>query len=257
MPKPPRKKDVIFPVRYLADTKSPTHRYHVAQSLDCEAMDIGLDALVSMGHTRGPSIYLQPYREERDPKAPPPCFPLERRLSAEMRLYFGSRPPIFEDKEAYPKIRKASFHELEYALNDAWRPFFERKRRDVLRVARDVEALLSPKFADRSDIVFGKREGSVYQRLGGSDRNLPREPRTCGFVLNKSDFHHGASLTSLFAMDGLAFLILSRLIAERHPSWLDEPGFRMVEMIGTPIPDSFESLDFVDDWGLESLVHIP
>jgi hypothetical protein len=126
----------------------------------------------------------------------------------------------------------------------------------VLKVARDVEELLSPKFADRSDIVFGKREGSFYQRLGGSDRNLPREPRTCGFVLNKREFHHGASLTSFFAMDGLACLILSILIAERHPGWLDEPGFRMVEMIGSPIPDSFEDLDFVDDWGLVSLVHI-
>lgn len=256
MPKKPlRKKHVIVPCRYLVDAKSNEHKYHVSRTLDCEAIDIARAALVSMGHTGGRSIYFQPPRQPQAPDAPTPTVPLERLLSPEMLLLYGSRPPIFEDKWSHPKIRKSSHHELEPPFVDAWRRFFRKKRRDVLELAGEAEARLTPEVADRSYIEFRTSAGSFYKRLAGSARRLPPEPRTCGFVLNLSDFYQGASLTSFFAMDGLACLIMSTLIAERHPGWLDEPGFRMVEMIGTPIPDAFQDLDFVDDWEIVTLVH--
>lgn len=251
--RPSPKKQAIVPSYYL-DSPKPDHVYRVSRPLDSEAVGYGMQSLISMGYTRGYSIYFHPPEPSHDPAVPPRIVPLGRALSPEKRILIGTRPALFEDPEAVPKPRKKCFHEIEAPFEDAWRPYFAMKRRNFLTLTPEYRALLPDAFADRWWIELYQRQGSRYKRLAGIPR--PRnEQRTCAFILNRTDFYQGASLTSFFAMDGLANLIFAKLVSERHPKWFVEPGFRMIELVGTPLPKQIRDLDFADDWELVSLIH--
>lgn len=249
------KRDVVVPCRYL-DHPKPTHRYKASRTIDTEAVDNVVATLVSMGHESDRSLYLQPPPPTKEPGATPQLVPLKRKLTSRTRLVVGSRPALYEDPTANTRTRKRSEHELEHPFHEVWLPKFDMIRRNVITVSEEVKAQFAPEFRNRSHVEVLQRQGSRYTRLADGPK-LPRGTRTCGFLLNRRNFYKGAALTSFFAMDGVAGLILSLLIGERHPEWLEEPGFRMVEMIGTHIPGHNEDLAFIDDWQIFTLAHLP
>ena len=251
-PKRKTKQDVLVPCLFLDSPRDHSHQYRVSRTLDTEAVfNVGI-ALQALGHRLGRTLYLHPPPERsRDPERP---FPLTRKLSSEMRVLLGSRPGLNEDRLATNRVMKPSFTELEQPFQGSWRPYFKKLLRPMLVLAPEIAALLPAEYANRDHIEFSQRQGSSYSWLAGRKR-LPKY-HTCAFLLNQEGFYQGASLTSFFAMDGVVGLIWSQLLRDRHAAWLEEPGFRMVELIGTKIPRRMEDLSFVDDWQVVSLLHV-
>ena len=251
-PKRAKEPDVLVPCLFLDSPRDHSHTYKVSRTIDTEAVFHVVSALVALGHRLGRSLYLHP------PTQPPDegrAVPLKRKLSRGMRLVFGSRPRLDDDRRNHPRVRKPSFTELEQPFTKIWRPFFRKLLRPMLLLPPELSALLPAEYANRDHIEFLQRQGSAYKWLAGGKKRVP-EHRTCAFLLNKDDFYQGAALTSFFAMDGVAALIWSQLLLERHADWLTQPGLRMVELIGTDIRGRMEDLSIVDHWQAVPLFHV-
>jgi hypothetical protein len=252
-PKRSTEPDVLVPCLFLDSPRDQSHKYKVSRTLDTEAVFNVASAFQSRGYRLGRSLYLHP-PPERTPDEER-AFPLTRKLSRGIRLVFGSRPGLDDNPEDNPRVMKPSFTELEELFLKVWRPRFRKLARPMLVLPPELSDLLPAEYANRDHIEFSQRQGSSYQRLSGGKKRVPKN-RTCAFLLNLDDFYKGAALTSFFAMDGVAGLIWSELLRDRHAKWLTQPGFRMVELIGTKIPERMEDLSFVDAWEAVSLRHV-
>jgi hypothetical protein len=245
--------DVLVPSLFLDSPRDHSHKYKVSRTLDTEAVFNVASAFPSRRYRLGRSLYLHP-PPERTPDEQR-AFPLARKLSPGMRVLFGSRPRLDDNPKDNPRVMKPSFTALEELFTKAWRPRFRKLTRPMLVLPPELADLLPAEYANRDHIEFMQGQGSGYKWLAGGRNRVPKL-RTCAFLLNKEDFYQGAALTSFFAMDGVAGLIWSQLLRDRHAEWLTQPGFRMVELIGTKIPGRMEDLSFVDDWEVVSLLHV-
>jgi hypothetical protein len=252
-PKRTTEPDLLVPCLFLDSPRDHSHKYKVSRTLDTEAVFNVASAFPSRRYRLGRSLYLHP-PPERTPDEER-AFPLARKLSRGIRLLFGSRPGLDDNAADNPRVMKPSFTELEELFLKLWRPLFRKLARPMLMLPPEISALLPAEYANRDHIDFMQGQGSGYKWLSGGRRRVPQH-RTCAFLLNKEGFYQGASLTSFFAMDGVAGLIWSQLLRDRHAAWLTQPGFRMVELIGTSIPRRMEDLSFVDSWQVVSLFHV-
>jgi hypothetical protein len=238
----------------LAATRDKSHIHRASLTIDTEAAGLLKQAFVQQGARPGRSTYSHPRDPEADPTAP--ARKLLRPLGPGLRFVRASRPALHEDRVATNRVRKPGDTELENPFHAYWRPVFSFLRRNIVILAEHFADLLLEDFEDRRDLQVSVRMGSRYKRVGGVEVG-PKEPRCAVFLMNVPEFHRGVALTSLFGMCGLSGLIGSQLVTERHPEWLTQPGVRMIELVGTPIPRDAEDLSYTDSWQVLSLFHAP
>jgi hypothetical protein len=127
------------------------------------------------------------------------------------------------------------------------------RRRSLLR--EHLWPLVRPGFEDRVNIVYRQRNGADFYELRtgarGRAHDPPAEKRTSAFLLNTRLGEDGPTLIAAFAMDGVAAIAWSQILARRHPDWLLEPGFTMVDLVRGPVPKRPTLLGFAPQWRME------
>lgn len=118
-----------------------------------------------------------------------------------------------------------------------------------------------PGFESRRNIVYSQQLGSRFSQLRtgamGRKQELPPEPRTSAFLLHTRLWENGPTLIAAFAMDGVAAIAWSQILARRHPDWLLEPGFTMVDLVRSPVPKRQTLLSFAPPWRVEIVLRAP
>jgi hypothetical protein len=112
-----------------------------------------------------------------------------------------------------------------------------------------------PGFESRRNIIYTQKHGANFKQLRtaaqGRKQELPPEARTSAFLLNTRLWENGPTLIAAFAMDSVASIVWSWILARQHADWLLEPGFTMVDLVRGPVPDRPTLLDFAQDWKME------
>lgn len=189
--------------------------------------------------------------------------PIESRYGRGDLICRCTRLPLDDDHEVGPRkqLRRAHTALEHYELTAArsWLAYLDRAE---MGLAPRLRKLLPPGFESRSHITFSQRMWAAYRRLNGEKgkrgvERRPAEPRTAAFVLNVAElWEQGPSLICVFAMDAAAAVGWSGILRYRHPEWVTTPGFRMVELTLTRLPDYIEDARFGLEWKEETLIHV-
>jgi hypothetical protein len=173
-----------------------------------------------------------------------------------------TRFPLDDDKEHRPKkFLTPTNTTLEGFELKAARAWFSRLDRAQMSLASRAQALLAPGLENHHEVFFSQGMWAPIQRLHGerSKRRVARQPvgqRTLAFVLNQRElWPRGPALNAIFAMDSATAVGWSGILRYRHPEWVTAPGFRMVELTLTSLPDYIEDTRFGLDWKEETLLY--
>jgi len=124
-----------------------------------------------------------------------------------------------------------------------------------MRLQKELWPYLVPSYENHACIDYRATNGAVMRELRQGLRVRAEKPpldgRTSAFLLHDRLWENGPSLIAAFAMDGNAAVVWAKLLAERHPEWLREPGFRMVDLVPQPVPVRPTVLRFAYDWRIE------
>jgi hypothetical protein len=177
------------------------------------------------------------------------------RLGSSAIVQVGTRLPLDDDPSDRKQILRG-YTELERPVLDAGRRFFQKLSRKKMLLREELWGLVRPGFESRRNIIYTQQHGANFKELRtaaqGPKQALPPEARTSAFLLNTRLWENGPTLIAAFAMDGMASIVWSWMLARRHADWLLEPGFTMVDLVRGPVPARPTSLlDFARDWKME------
>jgi len=212
-------------------------------------------ALQQMGFEPGDIILNWPRNPREDASV---LVPIDADLGRNDLVVYLTRPALDDGEWDTRRQLTRAYTDLEdHALGEC-RPFFTHLDRGEMRLDPRIQALLPAGYAGRSWISFYQRMWATYKELHGRDANdeRPKERRTAAFVLNVPQlWDDGPALLCAFAMDGAIAAGWSSILRYKHPEWLLAPGFRMVELIVTEIPEQPTHPRFGLDWQIEELIH--
>lgn len=170
-----------------------------------------------------------------------------------------TRFPLNDDPTDKKRVLRG-YTDLEPAVLEAGSRVFASLSRRRLLLQPELWPHVRPGFENRVNIVYRQRHGADFYELRTAARGRAHEPpaekRTSAFLLHTRLWENGPSLIAAFAMDGLAAIAWSQILAQRHPDWLLEPGFTMVDLIRNPVPQRPTLLCFEPQWRTEIVLRV-
>jgi hypothetical protein len=183
-----------------------------------------------------------------------PLAPVAVRPKTSDALLAVTRLPISDDPTDKKRVLRGYTEWEPLVLEAGGRVFASLSRRRSL-LQKHLWPLLRPGFENRVNVVYHQRNGSDFYELRtdalGRAHEPPAEQRTSAFLLNTRLAENGPTLIAAFAMDGSAAIAWSQILARRHPDWLLQPGFTMVDLIRGPAPRRPTLLGFAPAWRAE------
>lgn len=187
--------------------------------------------------------------------------PIDADLDRDDLVVYLTRPALDDGEWDTRRQLTRAYTDLEAHALRRCRPYFGYLDRAMLKLDPQIQALLPSGYESRSMISFYMRMWATYKELHGRAANgrhsrMPKDLRTAAFVLNlPALWDGGPALLCAFAMDGAIAAGWSSILRYKHPEWLLAPGFRMVELIVTEIPERPTHPRFGLDWQIEELIH--
>jgi hypothetical protein len=176
------------------------------------------------------------------------------RLGSSSAVLLGTRIPRDDDPSDRKRILRGYTEYEPYVLEAGSRVFAHLSRKKML-LREELWPLVRPGFESRRNIIYTQLRAANFKELRtaaqGRKQPLPREPRTSAFLLNTRLWENGPTLIAAFAMDGVASIVWSQMLARRHADWLLEPGFTMVDLVRGAVPTRPTLLDFASQWKME------
>ena len=215
-----------------------------------------LAALSAEGHQLGEIILnMPPHKgEAKDAVAP-----IAIRLMATDTLLIVTRFPL-DDGMDDRKRRLRGFTDLEGIVFAAAARVFERLSRQRMTLRPELWPHARAGLENRVNVTYHSRSGARFRELRRTERGRrekpPAEPRTSAFLLNLELRPGGPRMIAAFGMDSLTTLVWSQILASRHPGWLTQPGFTMVDLILEHVPLRPTLLRFAQDWRYEIVMRV-
>ena len=231
---------------------------------DVEAALNTLGALAPYGYRLGESIRNKP--PEHPPRSGDPLLEIETELGRSNVVFWGTRfvldDPIYvrEDGTIVRPVKHVPLGHttLERDVFAVVRPYFAHLDRVQLTIAPFLRSELRPGYERYWSLEFQPRKWARIRALGADASWKPnrKEIRTLGVVMRLESIKpDGPGLLALWAMEGTIGVLLSYLVAQKHPEWLLEEGLRLVELVGPPISERPTSLRFALDWEMNTILH--
>jgi len=181
------------------------------------------------------------------------------RLGASDTLLVVTRLPLNDDLSDQKRVLRG-YTQYEAAVLDAGRRVFAFLSRRKMLLQEDLWPRVRPGFESRRHIIYRQRVSPRFLELRtgakGRKQELPAEERTSAFLLHTRLWEKGPTLIAVFAMDGISAIVWSQILARRHPDWLLEPGFTMVDLLRKSVPARMTLLNFSPPWGIEVVFRV-
>lgn len=222
-------------------------------------------ALAPYGYRLGDVIRNKPPRHPPGPGDPPVA--IATPLGAQNMVCGGTRWALDDEvakrrAKDEPRVVKPlprGHTSTERDIYRTARPFFSWLSRDEMTIADFLRSQLAPGYEHFASIQFYMQRWAAIKALGRSGfKGEPKRIHTVGVVMRVEHMRPGGpGLLCVFGMDGSSGVAFSYAIAKRHPEWLLEPGLRLVELVGEPVPDHATDLEFALDWRMTTFLHYP
>jgi hypothetical protein len=260
----------IHPFLYFLPRRDPQRNHHHVHTRDDGAVRELLYSQVEKGSVYGDPIFNMPpnspHYPPQDPKgrvSPEYLVPVDLSFVSPGDLFLqATRPPLNDVQHEDRKRIERGYTLLEETLFEVWRQYFDYCCRSRIELSRRVVDLLREGYEDRAKIQFYQHWHCGYRKLKSRDsrkwRETPGSRLTAAFLLRVEElWPEGPGYLAAFGMDGTATQAWTYLLHREMPQWLERPGFTMVELECSPVPERTHDLRWAHDWKVEPIVHVP
>jgi hypothetical protein len=230
-------------------------RAHHARDLLC--VPPLLSALAKQGFEEGEAILNMPPEKGQEPTHPLAPVPVE--LADGDALLIVTRLPL-DDAESDRKRVLRGWTELEPYVLRCGRRVFALLNRTGMRLQKEIGPHLAPGYENHACIDYYQTNGAAIRRLRPGLRmrgeRPPPDGRTSAFLLHDRLWQNGPNVIAAFSMNADAAVVWSQILARRHPEWLRQPGFLMVDLVPQELPERPTTLRFAFDWRVEPVLRV-
>ena len=253
--------NTLYPFLTFLPRKDPNRGVQPPQVRDMLAANELLMALLPLGFRyEEPILNYPPPTASRELLEENELHPVDLSfVGPEAYLLTATRPPIHDMDHGDRKRMEPGNTDVERRIFRAWQKYLAYCARSHVKLGRTARNALPEGFERCRDIAFRQSGGGFYKELNSLDgsgwQKQPAKGMTAAFLLRVEELPGGGpGLINSFGMDAVASLAWAYRLGRDFAYLLDKPGFSMVEIRRTPVPERPTNLRWAQDWKIEPLI---